>query len=89
MLGRLIEQSAEYQAEKERIREETIRAGYKEKTAAEQGARLLINVKVKIAIDKAIEERAARTEVTQDDVAEYALYTTRQMGIISSGIPSF
>ncbi len=45
-----------------------IRAGYSEKTAAEQGARLLINVKVQKEIQKRMRDREIRTEVTQDEV---------------------
>lgn len=44
------------------------RAGYSEKTAAEQGARLLINVKVAEAIAEAQSKRSERTEITQDMV---------------------
>lgn len=50
-----------------------IRAGYSEKTACEQGARLLANVKVQAAVQKGKAERAKRTEITQDRVLlEYA-----------------
>lgn len=45
-----------------------IRAGYSEKTAAEQGARLLINVKVKQAISEAKSARQERTHIDQDYV---------------------
>ena len=45
-----------------------IRAGYKEKTANEQGARLLTKVSIKQAVNVALEERAARIEITQDKV---------------------
>lgn len=45
-----------------------IRAGYSEKTAAEQACRLLINVKVQEEIKKAMDDRSARTEITQDMV---------------------
>ena len=47
-----------------------IRAGYSEKTAESQGSRLLSNAKVAAAVAKAQEERAERTEVTQDMVVE-------------------
>ena len=47
-----------------------IRAGYSVKTAAEQSSRLLTNVNVMQAIDKAKEKRAIRTEVTQDRVLQ-------------------
>jgi phage terminase small subunit len=43
-----------------------IRAGYSEKTAHSQGPRLLENVEVKAAIEKALAEREKRTEITQD-----------------------
>lgn len=45
-----------------------IRAGYSEKTAAEQGARLLVNVKVQTYIQKRKSDRERRTEITQDRV---------------------
>lgn len=45
-----------------------IRAGYSPDTAQEQGSRLLSNVMVKNAIDKAIAERSRRTGITQDRV---------------------
>lgn len=45
-----------------------IRAGYSEKTANEQGARLLANVSVQAAIQKRRQDRERRTEITQDYV---------------------
>ena len=45
-----------------------IRAGYSEKTANEQGSRLLANVKITDAIADAMANRAERTEITQDRV---------------------
>lgn len=45
-----------------------IRAGYSPATANEQGARLLANVSVRAAIDKAIAERSRRTGVNADRV---------------------
>lgn len=45
-----------------------IRAGYSERTAYSQGQRLLKKVEVKAAIEKAIDERNARTRVTADRV---------------------
>lgn len=45
-----------------------IRAGYSPATANEQGARLLANVSVRAAIDKAIAERSRRTGVNSDRV---------------------
>lgn len=47
-----------------------IRAGYSEKTADQQGSRLLANVKVAAALQEAQAKRAARTEITQDRVLE-------------------
>lgn len=44
------------------------RAGYSPKTASEQGARLLVNVKVQEEIQKAMDKRQTRTEITQDRV---------------------
>jgi phage terminase small subunit len=45
-----------------------IRAGYSAKTANEQGSRLLANVSVRSAIEKAQQARAERTEITADRV---------------------
>lgn len=45
-----------------------IRAGYSEKTAESQGARLLRNAKVAAAIQERMADREKRTEVTQDRV---------------------
>ena len=45
-----------------------IRAGYSEKTASEQGSRMLGNVKVQAAIQEAQNKRTERTEITQDYV---------------------
>ncbi|MDY3551419.1 terminase small subunit [Gemmata sp. JC717] len=47
-----------------------IRAGYSEKTANEQGSRLLANVSVSQAIQRAMQERSKRTAITQDDVLQ-------------------
>jgi len=47
-----------------------IRAGYSPKTANEQGARLLTNVSVQEAIQKAMSKREQRTEITQDMVLQ-------------------
>ena len=50
-----------------------IRAGYSPKTANEQGARLLANVSIAQTIQKAMQDREQRTEITQDRVLlEYA-----------------
>ena len=45
-----------------------IRAGYSERTACEQGARLLTNVKVQKYLQKRKTDRMERTEITQDMV---------------------
>lgn len=45
-----------------------IRAGYSEKTANEQGARLLANVSVSTAIQQAQEERAEKLGRSAEDV---------------------
>ena len=45
-----------------------IRAGYKASTAKEQGHRLLTNVHIAAQIQRAMDERAARTGITQDRV---------------------
>ena len=47
-----------------------IRAGYSERTANEQAARLLTNVSVAAAVAEAQAKRAERTELTQDRVLE-------------------
>ncbi|MCO2636840.1 terminase small subunit, partial [Pseudomonas aeruginosa] len=44
------------------------RAGYSEKTANEQGARLLAKVSVQEAVRAAMTDRRERTHVTQDRV---------------------
>lgn len=43
-------------------------AGYSEKSASEQGSRLLGNIKIQKAIQRAMQQRAERTQVTQDRV---------------------
>lgn len=45
-----------------------IRAGYSEKTAAQQASRLLKNVNIQKAIKEKLEERQERTEITADRV---------------------
>lgn len=45
-----------------------IRAGYKESTAYSQGQRLLKNVEIQKAIQKAMNERSKRTGITADKV---------------------
>jgi phage terminase small subunit len=47
-----------------------IRAGYSEKTARSQGQRLLTNVDIQEAIQKAMNKRSKRTEITQDRVLQ-------------------
>lgn len=47
-----------------------IRAGYSQKTAQEQGARLLSNVMVQAAIAECMKAREQRTEITQDKVVK-------------------
>lgn len=45
-----------------------IRAGYSTKTARQMGARLLTNADIAEAVEKAMQERAERTKITQDEV---------------------
>ncbi len=60
-----------------------IRAGYSERTAAEQGSRLLRNVKVAAAIQAVQIEVSKRTEVTVDDVvAGMSSFSGRQQRAI-------
>lgn len=47
-----------------------IRAGYSQKTAYSMGQRLLKNVEVQEAVQEAKQERAQRTEITQDYVLQ-------------------
>ena len=47
-----------------------IRAGYSVRTAYSQGQRLLKNVEMAAAINSAMTDRAARTEITQDRVLQ-------------------
>ena len=46
------------------------RAGYSEKTAREQAARMLSNVRIQEAIERAFRERQARTEINADRVLQ-------------------
>lgn len=59
------------------------RAGYSEKTACEQAARLLANVKVQAAVQEAKQARQKRTEITQDmvlrETAKLAFFDIRKM----------
>ena len=75
-----------------------IRAGYSEKTACEQGARLLTNVKVQAYIQTRKFDRIERTEITQDMVlqelaniafsnaADYAAVVEKQA--VVEGVPA-
>lgn len=47
-----------------------IRAGYSEKTAKQQGSRLLTNADIKAEIDRRTEKRAERLEITADRVLQ-------------------
>lgn len=47
-----------------------IRAGYSKKTARSQGQRLLTNVDIQTQINKQIDDRAKRTEITGDAVLQ-------------------
>jgi len=47
-----------------------IRAGYSKRTAEQQGSRLLSNAKVKEEVQKAMDKRSERTEITQDMVID-------------------
>lgn len=47
-----------------------IRAGYSEKTANEQAARLLVNVSIQQMIQNRMKDREERTEITQDMVVK-------------------
>lgn len=69
-----------------------IRAGYSQKTANEQGARLLVNVSIQEAIAQAQEARSIRTEITQDSVLEELAKIgfanmKNYMGVSSDGDP--
>ena len=59
------------------------RAGYSEKTACEQAARLLANVKIQTAVQEAKQDRQERTEITQDmvlrETAKLAFFDIRKM----------
>lgn len=45
-----------------------IRAGYSKKTSREQGSTLLTNINIQAALKKAMDDRADRTNITQDYV---------------------
>ena len=55
-----------------------VRAGYSEKTANEQGARLLANVSVANAVAEGQAERAQRTEISQDYVLNSLVEVTER-----------
>lgn len=69
-----------------------IRAGYSEKTANEQGSRLLANVSVRQAVDKGQEKKAEKLEITALDlVREYeevrkAAMADKQLAAANSSI---
>jgi phage terminase small subunit len=67
-----------------------IRSGYSEKTANEQGSRLLAKVKVAEAIADAQGKRSERTEITQDrvvaELAKLGFYDIRK-AVRWGGIP--
>lgn len=60
-----------------------IRAGYSQKTAQEQGARLLSKVMVQAALSERMNERVRRTEITQDrvlqEIARVAFFDPRKL----------
>ncbi|NBI82917.1 terminase small subunit [Clostridiaceae bacterium] len=55
-----------------------IRAGYSERTACEQGARLLANVKVQRLLQESMKKREQRTAVSQDYVIGKLLEITEK-----------
>lgn len=55
-----------------------IRAGYSERTAEQQGSRLLSNVKVAKTINDALVSRSKRTEITADYVLSTILETVER-----------
>jgi phage terminase small subunit len=59
------------------------RAGYSKRTSNEQGARLLADVSVRSAIEKAMAERSRRTEITSDrvlkELARIAFFDPRRL----------
>ncbi|MGA9852125.1 MAG: terminase small subunit [Gammaproteobacteria bacterium] len=55
-----------------------VRSGYSPKTASEQASRLLANVKVMAAVQEAMQKRAARVEITQDQVLRGIAFVTEQ-----------
>jgi phage terminase small subunit len=65
-----------------------IRAGYSERTANEQGSRLLTNVSVRSAIEAAQRDRGERIKATADDVLReiqrMAMYDPAQLTDVKS-----
>ena len=57
-----------------------IRAGYSEKTAKEQGSRLLTNVNVKLYIENRMEEKEKSLIADQDEVLKYLTSVLRGEG---------
>jgi len=55
-----------------------IRAGYSEKTAKEQGSRLLTNVNVKLYIENRMEEKEKSLIADQDEVMKYLTAVMRR-----------
>lgn len=55
-----------------------IRAGYSERTANKQAGRLLVNVGIREAIEKARAKRARRVEVKAEDVLRGVIEVTTQ-----------
>lgn len=53
-----------------------VRAGYSKRTAQEQGSRLLSNVMVQTAVQKRMDARSKRTEITSDAVLGEIMYIT-------------
>lgn len=68
-----------------------IRCGYSERTANEQAARLLAVVSVREAVQKAMDKRAERTEITADrvlrEIAAQAFYDAADIGDIEVTCP--
>jgi phage terminase small subunit len=56
-----------------------VRAGYSEKTAEQQGYRLLRNVQVAEAVQKAVEERAERKSLSADYVIDGIVETIERL----------
>ena len=65
-----------------------IRAGYAEKSASVEGARLLANAKVAVAVAAAQAERSERTEITQDYVLALIVDTAERCKMASDYNPN-